>query len=204
MLTKRLEQGQFAWPSATSSGRMRCRRHSWRPCSTAASGVRRCRCGGGAGSAQHCHLPGPGRGHGGLRNLPALGAAFRSLFGMMPGQARLSSKGRQSSVTACATTGSCSALQNVTSDPCRAFEPRCGDGLCAGLSPERSAPDASISGSLPHPPPEPQVPRQVHHPNQMAQFSSGGDTLVALAQTWAQPSNTLQSAQGLSFCSGKS
>lgn len=44
----------------------------------------------------------------GYGSLPAFGAAFRSLFGMTPGQARLSGKGRQTSVTASATTGSCS------------------------------------------------------------------------------------------------
>ncbi len=44
----------------------------------------------------------------GYGSLPAFGAAFRSLFGMTPGQARLSGKGRETSMAACAITGSCS------------------------------------------------------------------------------------------------
>ena len=46
MLTKRLEQGQFVWPSATSTGRIALSARSWPPCSTAVSGGPRCRCGG--------------------------------------------------------------------------------------------------------------------------------------------------------------
>jgi len=42
MLTKRLERGQFAWPSATTTGRIALSRRNWRHCSMAASGGPRC------------------------------------------------------------------------------------------------------------------------------------------------------------------
>ena len=41
LLTKRLERGQFIWPTTTPRARSRCRRRSWRPCSRAANGGRR-------------------------------------------------------------------------------------------------------------------------------------------------------------------
>jgi transposase len=57
MLTKRLEQGQFAWPSATSTGRIALSAANWRRCSTAANGGLRWRGLARSWRAERAHFP---------------------------------------------------------------------------------------------------------------------------------------------------